>query len=74
LDGKYYTDIVCVSSDVCTSNNFELIGITKASGLKNLDGILGLSPEFSNNSNIVFSLKNNNIIDNLVIGFLILDE
>lgn len=66
------TDNVCLDpdqSDTC-SDPFQFFYITSESGLDNLDGILGLSPDVtSNGPSFMGTLMNQNKIDDPVASF-----
>jgi len=61
LQGYTYTDTVCVEDDDFCAY-MELFGIVSQQGLNSEDGILGLSPQYTNDISLVWSLYNAGVI------------
>jgi hypothetical protein len=75
LEGYFYEDTVCLSPGLenCAYNS-EFFGIFNQTGLSTDNGILGLCPQFTNDSSYVYALFNSGVITEKVIGYLILGE
>jgi hypothetical protein len=74
LEGIYYKDTVCLSDGELCSSNFTFFMITKATGLSELDGILGFGPvdkSQENNTSIVEALHTDNKIPAKIATFQI---
>ncbi len=75
LQGYFYEDTVCLSPDLTNcAYNSEFFGIFNQDGLNTDNGILGLCPQFTNDSSYVYALYNSGVITEKVIGYLILGE
>lgn len=75
MEGYYYDDTACLSPDLQNcAYNFNFFGIKNQTGLGTANGILGLSPQFNNDSSYVYSLYSSGVITEKVIGYLVLGE
>lgn len=77
LQGLTAIDTACigVGGTSCVSSNYQFLAISYETGLNNMDGILGLSPDNgSNGPSYVSYLRNAGLIDQRMLGFFIGDK
>jgi len=69
-----YADQACLgpaTSSFCVKN-FTFFGVVEQEGLDDLDGILGLSPDYSSNGpSYISKLKESGLIDQKIASFFI---
>jgi len=72
LNGKMFTDRVCIDGNKTSCTNFDFLALYQATGLDDTDGVLGLAvhpDKTKRNLSYVWQLKNKGIIDKAMVSF-----